>query len=151
MQLRLYARSLQYYSVTKMGQFWLLRIRNILVYWTASFQRYMPAYQYLIPHASSCQMFFQPSDPGSASDVQSYWHKWLSLSFVEASVPHPPSSALEGTDAKWHEALKQHEPFSSLQFLLVFLHSLSQKNQTLKEDSCQHDTVKVNKNNAWNI
>jgi hypothetical protein len=48
-------------------------------------------------------------------------------------------------DAKWHEALKQHEPFSSLQFLLVFLHSLSQKNQTLKEDSCQHDTGKVNK------
>jgi hypothetical protein len=38
-------------------------------------------------------------------------------------------------DAKWHEALKQHEPFSSLQFLLGVLHFLSQKNQTLKEDS----------------
>jgi len=50
---------------------------------------------------------------------------------VEASALHPLSSALEGMDAKWHEALKQHEPFFSPQFL--FLHLLFQKNQTFKK------------------
>uniref|UniRef100_A0A0A9CMQ7 Cha101 n=1 Tax=Arundo donax TaxID=35708 RepID=A0A0A9CMQ7_ARUDO len=34
-------------------------------------------------------------------------------------------------DAKWHEASKQRGPFFSLQFLLVALHFLSQKNQTM--------------------
>jgi hypothetical protein len=52
---------------------------------------------------------------------------------VEAFVLHPLSSALKEKVARWHEASKQHVPFVFLLFLLVVLHFLSQKNQTLKK------------------
>jgi hypothetical protein len=68
---------------------------------------------------------------------------------VEASAIHPLSSSLEGMDAKWHEALKQHEPSFSPQFLL-FLHLLFQKNQTFKKTGVTTTEAERVKYNAWN-
>jgi hypothetical protein len=52
-------------------------------------------------------------------------------------------------DAKWHEALKQHEPSFSPQFLL-FLHLLFQKNQTFKKTGVTTTEAERVKYNAWN-
>jgi hypothetical protein len=51
--------------------------------------------------------------------------------------------------AKWHEALKQHEPFFFLHFLLV-LHFLSQKNQTFRKTGAITTKAEQIKYNAWN-
>jgi len=52
-------------------------------------------------------------------------------------------------DAKWHEALKQHEPSYSPQVL--FLHLLFQKNQTFnKTGDTTTEAASQIKYNAWN-